>query len=114
MAFCPAYILQSAWPLKAHSTVPRAGLSPSMVLRTLSVSRRLSSPFLFSAQYNSRRSYGNFASSTIRSPVSSKVNEGAETKDHPRATFDDNKVKLYFLFSLVHYLYLIIFKCSFL
>lgn len=103
MAFSPAHFFQSVWTLNAHSNVERAWLSPPVVSHTLSASRRLSSPFLISAQYNSRRLNGDFVSSTVRSPISTKVTNGGEkTEDHPMDTVDDNKVKLYF--SLFHFL----------
>ncbi|RVX09986.1 Beta-amylase 2, chloroplastic [Vitis vinifera] len=92
MAFSPAHFFQSVWTLNAHSNVERAWLSPPVVSHTLSASRRLSSPFLISAQYNSRRLNGDFVSSTVRSPVSTKVTNGGEkTEDHPMDTVDDNK-----------------------
>lgn len=93
MAFSPAHFFQSVWTLNAHSNVERAWLSPPVVSHTLSASRRLSSPFLISAQYNSRRLNGDFVSSTVRSPVSTKVTNGGEkTEDHPMDTVDDNKI----------------------
>ena len=107
MAFSPAHFFQNAWPLNVHSTVSRDWLSPPVVSRTLPASRRLSSRFVISAQYNSHCLYGNFASSTARSPVSSKVENGGEnTEDHPIDTVDDNEVKLYFsLLSFFFYIY---------
>ena len=76
-----------------------------MVIATRGITYPISfSETLFSIlDLSTRRLNGDFVSSSVRSPVSTKVtNEGKKTKDHPMDTVDDNKVKLYF--SLFHFL----------
>lgn len=115
MAFSPGFSLSRVWPVNAHSTATRVWLSPPVVSQTLSASRRLSSPCLFSAQYNYRHVNGDFVSSMIRSLVSTYAsNGGEETEDHSMDSIDVNEVKPFLFFSLLFLRVCLILKYSFL